>query len=165
MTRSIRRPNARDKKDSETAIEIGTLQSPKINVQRSTAARDCKSSSGLRARRACICSVKDGSTTRVLFKAASMKLPHQIKSDKQTAWFIRGRVSNKCGASSSSLRYNRSWIIRETQGEGMAPDALLNAESIGRTMNTKVAPIDESRNDLGDEGNSWPNIEGASNAE
>src|SRR5262249_15706706 len=32
-------------------------------------------------------------------------------------------------------------------------------------MNTKIAPIDEGRHDLGDEGNCGPNIEGATNAE
>ena len=94
-----------------------------------------------------------------------MKLSHQIKSDKQTAWFIRGSVSDECGASSSSLGYYCAWIIRETQCEGMALDTFLNAESVCWTMNTKLAPIDEGGNDVGDEGNSRPNIEGASNAE
>ena len=47
----------------------------------------------------------------------------------------------------------------------MAPDALLNAESVCWTMNTKLAPIDEGGNDFGDKSNSRPNIEGATNAE
>jgi len=165
MTRKIRAPNAKDSKDSETAMEIGTLQRPKITVQRSTARRGRESSRRLSGGRASSRSVEDWSTMSVFFKAASMKLSHQIKSDKQTGWFIRGRVSNECGASSSSLGYNRSWIIRETQGEGMAPDPFLNAESVCWTMNTKLASIDEGGNDVSDEGNSRPNIEGATNAE
>jgi hypothetical protein len=88
MTLSIRAPNARERKDSETAMEIGTLQRPKINVKRSTASRGRKSSCPRTAARAFSRSDEDGSTTSVLFKATSMNLPHQIESNKQTAWFI-----------------------------------------------------------------------------
>src|SRR5678816_4796824 len=75
---------AMDRKNSATAIDAGTAQSPRISGQRSR-----------------LTSVNSAST----------QLPHQVEAKEQPVWLIRGGIVEIRRASSCTLGHNRARAI------------------------------------------------------
>src|SRR5437667_12882371 len=90
-------------------------------------------------------------------------LARQIKSDEQAVRRIGRRVVHEGGSRGGALRHSGRGAVREPEGEGVPPDFFLNAESIGRAMDTQVhatrlvaVPVDKRRDHLREEGYSGP---------
>jgi len=109
-SRASRNTTAIDRKNSEAAMEMGTSERPAIKARRSYPARGINR---LRPGSLCACDRSLGglSMTRVVFKAASIKLAHQIKTDEKSLGLIGCRVTEECRVRPGTLRDDGSRVV------------------------------------------------------
>src|SRR5881396_2676887 len=99
-------------------------------------------------------------------------LARQIKSDEQAVRRVGRRVVHEGGSRGGALRHSGRGAVREPEGEGVPPDFFLNAESIGRAMDTQVhatrlvaVPVDKRRDHLRQQGYGGPDVNGSPHAQ
>src|SRR6516162_4592655 len=95
----------------------------------------------------------------------SENLSHQIEANAQSSRRVGIGLPQKLSSRTCPLCHGCPGASCKTESERMAPDFLLYGEAEGRAVNSQLVAIRECRNNLRDQGDGRPDVQGTTHTQ